>query len=49
LLHKRDPRNFRFTILQRVSPDMDANDVIPLEGPWKDRLHTCPPHGLNDN
>jgi hypothetical protein len=49
LLHKRDPRNFRFTILQRVSPDMDANDVIHLEGTWKDRLHTCPPHGLNDN
>jgi len=47
LLRKRDPKNFRFSVLQRVSPDEDANDVIRLEGTWKDRLHT--PHGLNDN
>jgi hypothetical protein len=32
LLRQRDPRNFRFTILQRVSPDLDARDVICLEG-----------------
>jgi len=43
LLRQRDPRNFRFTILQRVSPDMDANDVIRLEGTWKERLHTHAP------
>ena len=49
LLRKRDPRHFRFTILQRVSPDMDPNDVIRLEGTWKERLHTRPPYGLNDN
>lgn len=49
LLRKRDPRHFRFTILQRVSPDMEANDVIRLESTWKERLHTRPPHGLNDN
>jgi hypothetical protein len=49
LLRKRDPRHFRFTILQRVSPDMEATDVIRLEGTWKERLHTRPPYGLNDN
>jgi hypothetical protein len=49
LLRKRDPRHFRFTILQRVSPDMEASDVIRLEGSWKQRLHTRDPHGLNDN
>ena len=49
LLQKRDPRNFRFSILQRVSPDMDKSDVIRLEGSWKERLHTRQPSGLNDN
>jgi hypothetical protein len=49
LLRQRDPRNFRFTILQRVSPDMDADDVIRLEANWKERLHTRQPFGLNDN
>ncbi|MHC4442158.1 MAG: GIY-YIG nuclease family protein [Planctomycetota bacterium] len=49
LLRKRDPRNFRFTILQRVSPDMEVDDVIRLESSWKQRLHTRQPHGLNDN
>jgi hypothetical protein len=49
LLRKRDPANFRISILQRVSPDMDANDVIQLEGSWKDRLHTRAPFGLNEN
>lgn len=46
-LRSRDPANFRFTILQRVSPDMDREDVIELEHAWMDRLHTrtC---GLND-
>jgi hypothetical protein len=49
LLRQRDPRNFRFTILQRVSPDMEVHDVIRLESSWKQRLHTRKPHGLNDN
>jgi hypothetical protein len=49
LLRQRDPKNFRFTVLQRVSPDMDASDVIRLEGTWKERLHTRSPSGLNDN
>ena len=49
LLRGRDPQNFRFTILQRVSPDMDESKLIQLESTWKTRLHTHPPHGLNDN
>lgn len=49
LLKKRNYRKFRFTILQRVSPDMDAADVIRLETSWKNRLHTRHPHGLNGN
>jgi hypothetical protein len=49
LLRKRDPKAFQFTILQRVSPDMDGDDVIRLEGAWKERLHTRAPLGLNDN
>lgn len=49
LLRKRDPRTFRFSILQRVSPDMNATDLIRLESAWKERLHTRAPFGLNDN
>lgn len=49
LLRQRDPRKFRFTILQRVSPDMEASSVIRLETSWKQRLHTREPYGLNDN
>ncbi len=49
LLRARDPQNFRFTILERVSPDMNPEDVICLEGTWKERLHTRQPFGLNDN
>lgn len=45
----RDPRKFRFTILQRVSPDMNATEVTQLENSWKIRLHTRAPDGLNDN
>jgi hypothetical protein len=45
---QRDPRHFRLTILQRVSPDMDPGDVIRLEETWKERLHTRTPYGLND-
>jgi type I restriction enzyme, R subunit len=39
----------RLSILQRVSPDMDAADVIRLESSWKLRLQTRHPLGLNDN
>jgi hypothetical protein len=49
LLRQRDPQNFHFSILERVSPDMEADDVIRLEATWKERLHTRAPHGLNEN
>lgn len=49
LLKNRDPQNFFFTILQRVSPDMEAHEIIKLENSWKERLHTREPYGLNDN
>lgn len=48
LLRGRDPSKFRFTILQRVSPDMEASDVQDLEASWKRRLHTRE-YGLNEN
>jgi hypothetical protein len=47
-LRGRNPKNFRFSILQRVSPDMDPEDVIELENRWKIRLHTRE-LGLNKN
>ena len=49
LLRQRDPRSFRFTILELVSPTMNPSDVIRLESSWKQRLHTSAPRGLNDN
>lgn len=49
LLRHRDPANFRFSILQRVSPDMTSEEVIRLERTWKERLHTQAPLGLNEN
>lgn len=49
LLKRLDPNNFRFSILQRVSPDMSAEEIIRLESAWKERLHTKYPYGLNDN
>jgi hypothetical protein len=48
LLRRRDPKNFRFSILQRVSPDMEQGEVNFLEATWKDRLHTRE-FGLNAN
>jgi hypothetical protein len=49
LLKKRDPGNFQFSILQRLSPDEHEDDVIRLENAWKKRLHTRSPNGLNEN
>ena len=49
LLETLDPRNFRFSILQIVSPDMSQEEVIALEQSWKERLHTKKPFGLNEN
>ncbi len=49
LLKNRDRKNFRFSILERVSPDMASKEINDLENKWKERLHTRSPHGLNDN
>jgi hypothetical protein len=49
LLRGRDPQNFRFTILELVSPTMEGDEVIRRESSWKERLHTRKPYGLNDN
>jgi hypothetical protein len=49
LLRNRNPEHFIFSILQRVSPDMDAAEVVAIENSWKDRLHSRAPFGLNDN
>lgn len=45
-LRVRKTLNFRFSILERVSPDMPAAEVIALERTWMIRLHTVR-HGLN--
>jgi hypothetical protein len=49
LLKERDPKRFSFSILQRVSPDMTANEIVQIENSWKERLHTRQPFGLNEN
>jgi hypothetical protein len=49
LLRRRDPSNFRFSILQRTSPDLPHADVIEIEKSWKDRLRSRSPWGLNEN
>ena len=48
-LRARDPRNFVFSILQRVSPDLPETDVISIENTWKARLRSRAPWGLNAN
>lgn len=45
-LGRRETARFNFTILERVSPDMPADEVIALESSWKRRLHTLE-FGLN--
>ena len=47
-LKRRDPARFRFSILQRVSPDMEPAEIIRIESSWKDRLHTRE-FGMNEN
>lgn len=47
-LRTLNPKNFRFSILERVSPDTPSDEVIKREGEWKTRLHTRD-SGLNDN
>jgi hypothetical protein len=48
-LRRRNPKNFLFSILRRVSPDLEDSEVVDLESTWKTRLHTRSPDGLNDN
>lgn len=49
LLRASEPSDLVFTILQRVSPDLPAEEVVRIEASWKARLHTRQPHGLNAN
>lgn len=49
LLRGRDPQGFVFSILQRLSPDMQVEDVVQIETTWKERLQSRTPNGLNDN
>lgn len=39
-LRKRNPAQFRFSILERVSPDATLEDVISLERSWMNRMDT---------
>ncbi len=48
LLRERDPKHFRFSILQLVSPTAEPGEVQELEASWKRRLHTRE-YGLNEN
>jgi hypothetical protein len=48
MLKERQPSDFVFTILQRTSPDMEADEINLPESSWKDRLHTRE-YGLNEN
>lgn len=39
-LAQRDPAGFDFSILERVSPDMEIGDITTREQGWMTRLHT---------
>lgn len=45
-LAARDPAGFRFSILERLAPDMAPRDVIAIEHGWMTRLQTRE-YGLN--
>ena len=47
-LVERDSQKFRFSILERCSPDAPSTEVQNLEETWKIRLHTRE-YGMNDN
>lgn len=49
LLKNRRPDLFRFSILERLSPDLEAKNVVEVENSWKKRLGTAHPDGLNAN
>ncbi|MFO1099498.1 MAG: GIY-YIG nuclease family protein [Xanthobacteraceae bacterium] len=48
-MRPRKGHDFRFSILERLSPDLPKEDVTAREATWKKRLHTHWPAGLNDN
>jgi hypothetical protein len=48
LLRQSKPQDLVFSILERVSPDMESDEVIGLEASWKLRLGTRE-YGLNEN
>ena len=39
-LSRRNPLNFRFSILQLLAPSAEAKEVIGIEHNWMNRLHT---------
>jgi hypothetical protein len=47
-LRNSNPNDLRFSILQRTSPDLEAQELVKLESSWKERLHTRE-YGLNRN
>ncbi len=47
LLKLRQPDQFQFSILERLGPDLDPQDVVAVENSWKKRLGTIAPTGLN--
>lgn len=48
-LSKRDPRDFRFSILELLAPNAVMEDVVIREASWKERLATRILGGLNKN
>lgn len=46
-LRGREPKNFTFSILERVEDGSSVAEVVAIENSWKKRLHTYIPDGLN--
>lgn len=49
LLKGRKPDSFVFSILERLGPDLEPQEVIQIESAWKKRLSSRSPCGLNAN
>jgi hypothetical protein len=49
LLRGRDPTNFRYSVLELTSPNIDGAELLAVENRWKARLHSRHPFGLNLN
>lgn len=48
-LKPRKPDQFQFSILERLGPDLEPQEVVAVENSWKKRLGTIYPDGLNGN